>query len=134
MQASIQTAPNSTALVWTGRVISILVVLFMLFDAVMKFIKPPFVVEGTIKYGYPESTIVGMGAALLISTLLYMVPRTSALGAILLTGYLGGAVATHVRASDSTFSIIFPVVFGALAWGGLYLRDPRVRALIPLRS
>ncbi len=134
MQLATHSAPISTGALWTGRVITALVGLFMLVDAVMKFIKPQVVVEGTVKLGYPESVIVGLGVVLLASTILYMIPRTSVLGAILLTGYLGGAVATHVRVGDSTFSILFPVIFGALVWGGLFLRDERVRALIPLRS
>ncbi len=129
-----ETAPLSTKAIWAGRIISGLMALFMLVDAVMKFIKPPVVVEGTVKLGYPESAIFGLGVVLLISTILYMVPRTAVLGAILLTGYLGGAVATHVRVSDTTFTILFPVIFGALIWGGLFLRDARLRTLLPWRS
>jgi len=82
--------------------------------------------------GYPESTIVGIGIALLASTFLYVIPRTSILGAILLTGYLGGAVASNVRAAAPLFNILFPVVFAALVWGGLWLRDQRLRQLLPL--
>ena len=128
------TASISPAALWTGRILSALMALFMLVDAVMKLIKPQVVIEGTVKLGYPESAIVGLGIVLLISTILYIVPRTAVLGAILLTGYLGGAVATHVRVNDSTFTIIFPVIFGALIWGGLFLRDARLRTLIPLRN
>jgi hypothetical protein len=95
--------------------------------------KPAFVVEATVMLGYPESTIVGMGIALLVSTVLYVIPRTAVLGAILLTGYLGGAVATHVRVGEGAFPVLFPVFFGVLIWGGLYLRDARLRALIPVR-
>ena len=119
---------------WAGRIISVLPALFLLLDAVMKFVKPAPVVETTVKLGYPESVIVGLGAVLLISTVLYLIPKTSVLGAILLTGYLGGAVATHVRVQEGWFPIIFPVVFGALLWLGLYLRDQRLRALLPLKS
>ena len=123
----------SKKMLWTGRIASGLSVLFMLFDAIMKVVKAPFVVQACIQLGYPESTIVGMGVALLVSTLLYVFPRTSILGAILLTGYLGGAVATNVRVSAPLFSnVLFPVYFGVLVWGGLFLRDQRLRALIPL--
>ena len=99
----------------------------------MKLIKPAPVVEATVKLGYAESVIVPLGVVLLISTVLYLIPLTSVLGAIFLTGYLGGAVATHVRAAEGLFSIIFPITFGALLWLGLYLRDSRLRALVPLR-
>jgi hypothetical protein len=134
MQSIIETTPISNAALWTGRIISGLFGLFMLVDGVMKLFKPRFVVEGTVQVGYPESAIVGLGVVLTIASLLYLIPRTSVLGAILLTGYLGGAVATHVRINDSTFSIIFPVIFGVFLWGGLFLRDARLRSLLPLRS
>jgi hypothetical protein len=135
MQAlEVQAAPASKALFWTGWVLSALPALFLLFDAVMKLVKPAFVVEGTMKYGYPESSIIPLGIVLLASTFVYLIPRTAVLGAILLTGYLGGAVATHVRAEEGWFPILFPVVFGALLWVGLVLRDARLRALVPLRS
>jgi hypothetical protein len=134
MQSIIETTPISNAALWTGRIISGLFGLFMLIDGVMKLFKPRFVVEGTVQVGYPESAIVGLGVVLTIASLLYLIPRTSVLGAILLTGYLGGAVATHVRINDSTFSIIFPVIFGVFLWGGLFLRDARLRSLLPLRS
>jgi ABC-type transport system involved in cytochrome c biogenesis permease component len=92
-------------------------------------------VEGTVKLGYSETVIVPLGIVLLTCTILYVIPRTSGLGAILLTGYLGGAVATHVRIGDPLFThVLFPVYLGVLIWGGLYLRDNRVRSLIPLRS
>ena len=114
---------------WAGRIISILPALFMLVDGVMKLVKPRVVVEATVNLGYPESVIVGLGVVLVACTILYLIPRTAVLGAILLTGYLGGAVATHVRVGGPLFSIIFPVIFGAMLWGGLYLRDERVRSL-----
>lgn len=119
---------------WAGYIIGALPTLFLLVDGVMKLFKPAVVVEATVQLGYPESVIVGLGIVLLISTVLYIIPRTSVLGAILLTGYFGGAVATHVRVGGSLFSIIFPVIFGVLIWGGLYLRDERLRALIPMRT
>jgi hypothetical protein len=109
--------------------------LFLLVDAAAKFAKPAAVVEGTIKAGYPESTLVPLGWVLLVSTVLYLIPRTCVLGAVLLTGYLGGAVATHVRIGHPLFShTLFPVYFGIVLWGGLYLQDGRLRALLPLRS
>ena len=130
-----ETAPASKGKLWTGRILSALPALFLLFDAVLKLAKPSFVVQGTVQIGYPESVIVPLGVVLLVCTILYLVPRTAVLGAILLTGYLGGAVATHVRHSDPLFShILFPVYIGVLLWGGIYLRDERLRVLIPLRS
>jgi hypothetical protein len=134
MHTAIQTAPVSKAALWTGYVLSVLPALFLLLDGAMKLFKPVFVVEATVKLGYPESAIVGIGVALLVSTALYLIPRTCVLGAILLTGYLGGAVASHVRLEEGLFPVLFPVVFGALLWGGLVLRDARLRALLPLRS
>ena len=129
-----QSAPVSKKMLWAGRIISALPALFLLMDGVMKLFKPAVVVEGTVKLGYPESTIVGMGIVLLASTVLYVIPRTAILGAILLTGYLGGAVATHVRVGEGPFPVLFPVFFGVLIWLGLYLRDVRLRALIPFTS
>lgn len=118
----------STKSLWAGRILSTLAVLFFLMDGLMKLWKPVFVVEATEKLGFPESTIVGIGLALLVSTLLYVVPRTSLLGALLITGYLGGAVATQVRVEDWA-NVPFPIVFAAIAWLGLWLRDARLRRL-----
>lgn len=132
MDPRTQTPPISPAALWTGRILSALVGLFLLFDGVMKLVKPEPVVTATVELGYPESVITGIGIALLASAILYLIPRTAVLGAILLTGYLGGAVATHVRVEQGAFAILFPVFFGVLLWGGLYLREPRLRALIPL--
>ena len=135
MQSDTQTAAVSKKALWAGRIISALPVLFLLLDAIMKFVKPAPVVEATVKLGYPESTIFGMGIVLLACTVLYVIPATSVLGAILLTGYLGGAVATHVRVGDPLFThTLFPIYLGILIWGGLYGRDARLRALIPLRK
>jgi len=109
-------------------------VLFLLFDGGGKLVKSANVVQWHVQLGYPESVILPLGIVLLISTVLYVIPRTSVLGAILLTGYLGGAVATNVRIGDPLFThILFPVYFGVLIWLGLYLRDRRLRALVPLR-
>ena len=126
-------ATSNKLQLWAGRILSILPALFLLLDGVMKLVKPAFVVEATVKLGYPESTIVGLGIVLVAGTILYLIPSTSVLGAIVLTGYLGGAVATHVRVGGPLFPIIFPVIIGAMLWGGLYLRNERLRALIPLQ-
>src|SRR5258706_4872622 len=124
------TTPSKKSL-WTGRIVSTLVVLFFLMDSIMKLWKPVVVVQATEKLGYPASTILGIGLALLVSTLLYVLPRTSVLGAVLITGYLGGAVATQVRVEDWA-NVPFPIVFAALAWLGLWLRDTRLRQRLPL--
>ena len=116
---------------WTGRIVTGLAGAFLILDASMKVLKLPFVVQSTVQVGYPESTIAGIGLALLVSTMLYLIPRTSILGAILLTGYLGGAVATHVRVSGPWFNVLFPVLFGCFVWGGLYLRDKRLWSVLP---
>jgi hypothetical protein len=119
---------------WAGYVLSGLAVAFMALDGVMKLFKPQFVVDATTQLGYPEAVIVPLGAVLLLCTVIYVVPQTAVLGAILLTGYLGGAVASHVRHSDPAFTVVFPVVFAAFVWGGLVLRDNRLRALVPWRG
>jgi hypothetical protein len=134
MQSATQDAPVSKKALWAGRIISVLLALFLLFDGGMKLVKPAFVVEATVQLGYPESVILGLGIVLIACTAIYLIPRTSILGAILLTGYLGGAIASHVRAGDPIFTILFVIVFGVLIWVGLYLRDDRLRALIPLRD
>ena len=131
MQRITQLVPVSKKRLWAGRIVSGLIVMFLLVDGVMKSMKARVAVEGTIQLGYPESVIVWLGIVLLACTLLYAIPRTSILGAILLTGYLGGAVATHVRVGDPLFShAFFPVYLGVLLWGSLLLRDNRLRALI----
>ena len=133
MQSDNQTAPVSKKMLWTGRIISALPALFLLLDGVMKLIKPAPVVEATVRLGYPESVLFGLGIVLTACTVLYLIPRTSILGEILLTGYLGGAVATHLRVGEGLFPVSFPIIMGALVWGGLWLRDERLRTLIPLR-
>lgn len=115
----------------TGWVLSGLAIAFLLFDSFGKFAKPEPVIEGTIDLGYPESILPTLGTLLLVSTVLYAVPRFSFFGAILLTGYLGGAVATHIRVDNPLFShTLFPVYFGLLVWGGLYLRSIKFRSYI----
>lgn len=134
MQAAVQsqpTAPTSKAMLWTGYVLTTLIVLFMLMDAAMHFAKPPQVVDSFVKLGFPIDLSVAIAVAALVSTLLYAIPRTAVLGAILLTGYLGGATAIQVRIGGTYW---FSLVFGVLVWLALYLRDSRVRALVPLRT
>jgi sorbitol-specific phosphotransferase system component IIC len=133
METDIQTSPPSKKMIWTGRIISTLVVLLLLMDGIMKLMKPQFVVDGTVKLGYQENVIIPLGIVLTACTILYAIPRTSALGAILLTGYLGGAVATHVHAGQGAFPISFPILIGILVWLGLILRDSQLRMRIPLR-
>ena len=130
------TAAISKKALWAGHIISALPVLFLLLDSIGKFVRPAAVVEGTVKLGYSETVILPLGIVLLVCTALYAIPNTSVLGAILLTGYLGGAVATHVRVGDPLFShVLVPVYVSVLVWLGLYLRDARLRALVPfLRS
>lgn len=131
MNTGTPAAESSKAMVWTSRILTALLALFLLFDSSVKLVKARAAVEGTVRVGYSESVIVPIGATLLVSLVLYLIPRTSILGAILLTGYLGGATATMVRVMDSWFP--FPVVVGVLVWVALYLRDEQVRAMIPVR-
>ena len=119
-------------LLWTGRILSALPVLMMTFAAAMAFARTPQVVEGMSKFGYPESTLLIIGVLELGSALIYAIPRTAVLGAILMTGYLGGAVATHVRIGDPGWPTA--LILGIFVWAGLYLRDERIRALLPLRQ
>ncbi|HMJ08564.1 MAG TPA: DoxX family protein [Pyrinomonadaceae bacterium] len=120
---------------WAGYILSGIASLFLLADAIGKFVRPDVVVKGTIELGYNESVIFPLGLMLLVSTLLYIWPRTAVIGAILLTGYLGGAVATHVRIGNPLLThILFPVYLGVILWAGIYFRDMRVRDLIPLRN
>ena len=111
---------------------SALAVLFLLLDGVTHLMKPAPVAEAFARLGFPLSLSVELGIIELICVVVYVIPRTSILGAILLTGYLGGAVATHLRVRDPLFDTIFPIIIGALVWGGLYLRDRRLRALVPI--
>ena len=133
MQASQAVRVSKTSL-WAGRVLSGLVVLFMVFDGAIKVLRLPPAIEGTLSLGYPASVVFPLGIVVLICVLLYVIPQSSILGAILLTAYLGGAVATHVRVGNPLFShVLFPTYIGVLAWLGLFLRDERLRALIPWR-
>ncbi len=128
------TTISSSRAVWAGRVLSGLVILFLIFDGGIKLVPLDVVTETTAQLGYPGSANFArfLGILTLVCTLLYAYPRTAVLGAILLTGYLGGAIATHVRIANPLFShTLFGVYLGLMIWGGLYLRDPRIRALIP---
>jgi len=120
----------SKSRLWSGRVLSTLAILFMALDGGMKLFKPPFVVEATVELGFPESAIVGIGLALLISTVLYAIPRTAIFGAILMTAYLGGAVASGVRINAPLFNIVFPIVFGLIVWASLAMRNPRLQKVL----
>ncbi len=132
MQSAAQTAPVSKKKLWAGRILSALPVLLLLFSGVLKLMKPAAVVQGFAHFGYPESLLLTLGILELGCTVVYLIPRTSVLGAILMTAYLGGATASNVRVGDPLFFI--PVILGVLVWGGLFLRDDRLRALIPLRT
>ncbi|MGC2195259.1 MAG: DoxX family protein [Terriglobales bacterium] len=131
MPSMTQPVPGSRGMLWTGRIITVLVGLFLLFDSTVKLMKAPSAVQGTVQLGYPERTVVPIGLILLASLVFYLIPRTSILGAILLTGYLGGATATMVRVGSPW--ILFPVMIGMLVWAGLYFRDAQIQSLIPLR-
>jgi DoxX-like protein len=131
MAVATQAANSSNKTVWAGRVISGLIVLFMLFDATVKLLRLPAAIEGTVHLGYPASLVLPIGIVALGCVVLYAIPRTAVLGAILLTGYFGGATATQVRVQDMWF--VMPIILGILAWAGLYLRDKGLRALIPLK-
>ncbi|MBC8160914.1 MAG: DoxX family protein [Roseiflexaceae bacterium] len=134
MGTTVNAASGSKALVWTGNVLSGLAILFLLFDTVIKVVQAAPAVESTVQLGYPAEYVVVLGLAQLICLVLYIYPRTAVLGAILLTGWFGGAMAAHVRAGSPMFSVIFPILIGLMVWGGLYGRDARLRALLPFRK
>ena len=116
-----------------GRILSALPALFLLVDGAMQVVKPQVVMKTTVALGYAESVILPLGLVLLACTTLSLIRRTAVLGAILLTGYVGGVVATHVRVGQGPFAIVFPVVLGVLLWAGLVVRDDRLRTRMPLR-
>lgn len=133
MQTAAQPAPASNAAIWAGRIMSGLVIAFLLLDGVMKLIPLDIVVVTSEQLGIPASLARTLGVLTLVCTILYAIPRTSVLGAILLTGYLGGAIYTHLRVGSPIFThLLFGVYLGLMIWGGLYLRDERLRALIPI--
>lgn len=134
MEATLHTAtrarPTSTPRRWTGRSLSALAILFLVFDGALKVLQLAPAVDGSVQLGYPAHLVLGLGLLEVACLVVYAFPRTAFLGAILLTGYLGGAVATHVRIGSPIFSVVFPVILGALLWGGLALRDGRLRGLL----
>ena len=137
MLASIETAAPSKSRLLTGRILSTLTVLFLIMDIAFKFIRPipPQVLQSMAKLGFEPSLLTTIGILLLVCTVLYVIPRTSVLGAVLLTGYLGGAVSVHLRVGNPLFGyVLFPVYLGVLMWAGLCLREPRLLALVPLRK
>ena len=131
MEPNTQTPPNSKKMTIAGWIVGGLPATMMILSSPMAILKLPASIEGMAQVGYPEAAIVPIGIAELISAVLYMIPKTSVLGAILLTGYFGGAVATHVRVQDGLFFI--PIIFGVIIWGGLWLRSASLRALLPIR-
>ena len=122
---------NSKWMTWTGRVVSAIPVLLLSFSAYIKLAKPALIVEGMVHFGYPPGLRFALGIAELLSCVVYVIPQTAVLGAILMTGYLGGATATNVRIGDPSW--IMTVILGVMVWGGLFFRDERIRALIPYR-
>ena len=133
MQVGTEANTVSKGRLWTGWIISALVMLFLLFDSITKLLKVRPVLEASAQLGYPVNTTVTIGAMLLVCTLL-MIPQTAVLGTILLTGYLGGAVAANLRIGSPMFNTFFPIVFAVLAWTGIFLRESRLASVIPFRS
>ena len=130
--SAMQFTPTSKAALWTGRVMSALPVLLVLFGSVVKLMRVPSVVEAFTRTGLPQALILPVGTIELLCCLIYIIPQTAVLGAILMTGLLGGATITTLRIGDPTYPM--PVILGMLAWGGLFMRDSRLRELIPLRK
>jgi len=131
MKSNAQITSVSRKTLWVIYLLSALPVVMLLMSAVMKFAKPAFVVEGFAHLGLPEKLAFGLGILELSCTVVYVIPQSAVLGAILLTGYLGGAILTHLRVGEPIF---MQIIFGVAIWGGLYLRDPRLRAFIPFRA
>src|SRR5215510_1806605 len=132
MQSQDEVGVTSKAKQWTGRVITVFTVAFLLFDAIVKVLNLPVAVEGTVRLGYPARLVMYIGIVELVCLGMYLYPRTAVVGAILLTGYLGGATATQVRIENPWF--IFPVAVGVLVWAGLFLRNGRLRPIFPSQS
>lgn len=133
MPTDTQLTSSSNGAIWTGWTITGLVVLFLIFDGVAKIMKVAPVLEATQRLGVPQTTLLGIGVVLLVCTAIYAIPQTAVLGAILLTGFLGGAAAIHVRAGSEPFPIAFSISFGVLTWVGLILREPSLLWTILLR-
>ena len=134
MKTDVKTTKVSNAALWAGRIISVLPALMLIFGGVMNLLKPASVLQEFGRLGYSESVAFGIGILAITCAVIYLIPSVSVLGAILLTGYLGGAVATHVRVGDPVFNVVMPILLGVLVWGGLFLRDERMRELIPFRK
>ena len=132
-QTQITTNADSKVSLWAGRIIGALAILFLIFDGGIKVMQMPQAVEPTVKFGFAASMVLTLGILELACLVLYIIPKTSVLGAILMTGYLGGAMATQVRVGAEPFSIVFPIIIGAMVWGALFLRSSQLRALIPVR-
>ncbi len=132
-QPSERASSASKGKLWAGRILTTLAILFLLFDAVGKFVVPRPVAEAFVRLGIPLGLSFSIGVLLLTCTILYAIPWTSVLGAVLLTGFLGGAVAIHMRAGSTTFETVFPVLFGVVVWAGVYLRDCGLRRIFPVR-
>lgn len=133
-QSAVQPISVSRRTLWVARIIGGLATLFVLMDGVMKLFNPPPVTEATVVLGWPEHLILWLGILEVVCIALYLIPQTSVLGAILMTGYLSGAVATHVRIASPLFSVVFPILLGVMLWAALYITDARVRSLIPRRE
>lgn len=134
MQSELQKATLSGKLLWTGRILTILAVLFMLFDGIGHLLRPAPVVQAFLQLGFPLRLSICLGIIQLACVLIYAIPRTAVLGAVLITGYLGGAVAIHMRVGNPIFECTFPILIGILFWAGLLLRDARLRAIFPVSS
>jgi DoxX-like family len=131
MDSRSETGHRGKRRIWTGTIISAIAVLFLLFDSVGKLLKVQPVIDGTARLGYSEGAIQPIGVILLICVVAYLIPRTAILGAVLLTGYMGGAIATHVRVGSPLLTHeLFPVYVAALFWSGLFLRDERLRLVL----
>ncbi len=130
MQSATEKATVSKKMLWAGRVVSAIPAFLVLFGAIPKVLVAASMVDGFKRAGYPEHLVLVVGIIELVCSIVYLIPRTRVLGAILMTGVLGGAIATNLRIGDPT--LIAPAILGVLVWGGLFLRDERVRALIPL--
>lgn len=133
-QMSFSARQTSKAAVWASRIIRALVVLFLLFDSITKLLRVQPVLAAAAQLGFSVREIVWIGAVLLACVIIYVVPRTSVLGAILLTGYLGGATSIQLHAGNPMFESLFPVIFGVLVWAGIFLGDQQIRSLIPIRA
>ena len=135
MQTATDIAAPSKSRLWTGRILRILTILFLLFDGIMKLVRPLPVTQAMAQLGFPQHLSVPIGVILLLCTALYAIPSTSVLGAILLTGYLGGAVVSQLRIGASLFgSTLFPIYFAVLMWASVCLLEPRLRAVFPIRK